>query len=78
MPMAMELLRNHGGTSEGDLAKMMGVSKPTVQSYIVGSGRYKMTPEVRAQMRELIVQHANGLLKAVQLVDGKDELLSIH
>jgi len=78
MPVVMELLRNHGGTSEGDLAKMMGVSKPTVQSYIVGSGRYKMTPEVRAQMRELIVQHANGLLKAVQLVDGKDELLSIH
>lgn len=68
----LALLKDHGASKDTDMAAGLGVSRQTYGNWIAGKTPFTPTDEQRTFIRDELVKHVNGLLKALGALDGEE------
>lgn len=64
----IELMREHGSDGEEALGKVLGVSRGTVNNIVKKGKAWAPTPEVKAEVKALLMSRIGGLQAAVDLL----------
>lgn len=66
------LLKEHSAVKQQEFATQLGISRTSYINYEKGKGTFAPSDEQIATIRSTVVEHLNGLYKALCLVDGVD------
>lgn len=71
-PEVLALLKAHANVKDKDVAEKIGMSRATFNNKVNGKGDPIDDAEQIALIREILMEHCNGLIRAVHLLDGTE------
>lgn len=73
-PQVLALLKAHGGAKDTEMATALGVSRATYNNWINGKNTFSPDADQHATLRDRIITDTNGLLEALALLDGTEQM----
>jgi len=71
-PKVLQLLKEHGGAKDADLATLIGTSRATYNNYVNGKTAFSPTSDQYSALRDQVIGKLNGLHEALAALDGTE------
>lgn len=68
------LMKNHGATKDTEMSSTLGVSRATYNNWLNGKNQFTPDGDQYQALREELVKNVNGLLEALALLDGTEQM----
>ncbi len=73
-PKVLTLMKSHGATKDTDMSASLGVSRATYNNWLNGKNAFVPDGDQYGVLREELVRNVNGLLEALALLDGSEQM----
>lgn len=73
-PRVLGLLKEHSAAKDTEMSERLGVSRATYNNWINGKNPFQPTDAQRSELRDRIVSDTNGLLEALAILDGTQQM----
>lgn len=73
-PKVLVLMKNHGSTKDTEMSATLGVSRATYNNWLNGKNAFTPDGDQYSAVRDELVRNINGLLEALALLDGTEQM----
>lgn len=73
-PKVLVLMKNHGSTKDTEMSATLGVSRATYNNWLNGKNAFAPDGDQYSAVRDELVRNINGLLEALALLDGTEQM----
>ena len=73
-PKVLVLMKNHGSTKDTEMSATLGVSRATYNNWLNGKNPFVPDGDQYSAVRDELVKNINGLLEALALLDGTEQM----
>lgn len=73
-PQVLALMKNHGATKDTEMSATLGVSRATYNNWLNGKNAFVPDGDQYSAVRGELVHNINGLLEALALLDGTEQM----
>lgn len=70
----LQLMKNHGSTKDTEMSATLGVSRATYNNWLNGKNAFAPDGDQYSAVRDELVRNINGLLEALALLDGTEQM----